>query len=529
MASKAYSPFTLDKFGGLRFGDSANSAAMEDNEAVQIDNFNFTDMGTLKKRDGWYPTNTDVTMTLKIPAGAPTAHPATIYPLGVQRLSPAGAVHRLWFTNMAQTDIWFLLFPSLATADCTLARVPAGVAIDKAEWIIQAATPTAPYQMHLCRSGGNGSGGLISIDQTGTPTAFLTSPAGTHLSLFKDRLFMVNSIHAGGQESRVYFSDSAIPPGLGYGTWPANNFFDIAPASGEFNVATIVFNDQLMIFKNRSIWTLTVEGLPSNWLVRNLHPSIGCIGRGTVKIINGFIYFLSLEGVYRTDGTTFERLSDPVDDMLRQFQTLTANDVLRRNALHWDDKYILLMPDANADVLSAQVYNLNVQQWSRWVWGTTPPLNIPNAVTYWETTPPSLYAGDADDNCVYNMGDNVYYQDNGSNFSAIWRSKKFTWGDPTVYKRNYWVGIDVGFTGGVRSLSFTHIGDTNDTATFFQETIVNPSDNTTYDFVRKELKFRGFGYSRALSGQITYLTDTALEIFNITWLNNVKDTVGKPN
>lgn len=516
-----YQPKTISEFGTLRVTDNTANAALGDDEGATIDNLNFTDSRTLVKRQGINTKLDPVVTTQAFPGGALT-NPTSIRFLGMQRRAVSGASDRLFFTNLTKTELWgAFIFGANGTAwgpDTVVFRSPGPAAITGAEWMVEAATPAQPFQMQLIRS----TGGPISITGPGVPGSPVTGPSGTHLTLFKDRLFAINSLHTSGQESRLYFTDAQ-----NYTSWPANNFIDVAPANGEFCVCTVVFNDQLIVFKNKSTWVLTADGQPTSWVMRTLHPTIGCVGRGTPLIISGFVYFLSGDGVYRTDGTTFERISEPIDSTIKGLtSSLVSSSVLARDAVFYDDKYILLLPDTLGACDRAYVYDTRVQQWSRWMFGSG--VDISGVVPYQEPTPPFLWLGHRTSPIAYYMGQfgNIPVDGTASNYTVNWQSKMLTHGEAMSYKRNYMVGLDVGpMSDELQNVTISHRKDATIPGVSHNPATVSGGSVTGYDQSRKLLKYKGAGYFRFLGISIVYVGSKKFELFSVTWQNEANDTV----
>lgn len=526
---KAYQQTTIEEFKGLRFTDILNNAAMDDAELGILDNFNLTQVGTLTKRNGWFSANANIVPTIKNPAGvAAFTAPITIRFPGpsIQRRAPSGGnPTKVWFSDVNQSNLWCADLPSFTGVTICQSNIPAAVL--GVEWMIEAGTPAQQYSMQGCRTNGNPFACLESGGQFVQIAA--SGPLGTHLTQFKDRLWMVNSVSTIGFESRLFYSDIGA-----YATWGASSFIDIQPNSGEFNVATIVFNDQLIIFKNNSTWVLTADGLPTNWILRNLHPTIGCSGRGTPIIINGFIYFLSQTGLYRTDGTTFERISEPVEAFLQNFGTAGASIVLGRQAFYYDEKYILVTPNQTTGTNTTYLcYDLKREAWSRWVNGGATQLDLQGLLIYNDTTPPRLYGGirsPAGTGKVWYMSTSSGYQDDSANYSCIIRTKRFTWGDPTAYKKNFMFMLDVGYTNTEpQTVTVIHSKDNTEVVQPHQPTIINAAGVGTWDFARKELKFRGAGYHRAMYTQITFSGSSNFDVFKMSWLNQDRNTVKASN
>ena len=508
---KVYQPFTIKEFGTLRFTSTLDRAAMADNEAAQLDNYNFTEMKTLTKRLGWQNRQNNFVSTNTLPAGGTVIQPGNVRMLGLQRRSPTGSLaNKYYFTNATKTGVW-TVEDNFVGNQFNLVT-PTNQQLDGAEWLVAAATPAFPYQMQLCRS----TGGMVGINVGGVPTAFTGSPAGTHMSLFKSRLFMINSLHTSGQESRLNFSEP-----LDYGNWPAANNIDISPADGEFLVATVVFNDQLILFKNRSTYVLTADGAPTSWIVRKLHPTIGCVGRGTPIIISGFIYFCSADGVYRTDGTTFERISEPIDGLIKsRLFAYQSNMVLNRDAVFYDDKYILMLPDGFGSNIHLFVYDVRVDQWSRWVMGSG--VETQGFAQYQEASPSLLVSGAKNSNKLFSMG-NPIYADDSTAYQCNFVSKAFDGGDPTSYKRNYAATVEVGANSNEAGSAGVQVTLQKETTESSGGTHAPTSDNVGtvnfYDLNRKSLRYPGIGLYRYIGISINNLGTTKVEVFGFTLLN----------
>lgn len=526
---KAYEAKTITEFGGLHnpgtaTGSSAvyrDNADLQDNEAALMLNFVFNDVGGISKRHGFITYNSNVQATATSPVGQTLVHPANIWPLAIQRRSVAFN-DLLFFTSSAQANIWRLELTSVTNTFCVRVLMPSNTAINNVEWMIPAGTPTEPYQMMICRRAGN----MHFIDGNGIAGAPLSSsPPATHITLFKDRIFSVDSSASNGDEHKVKFSQPTD-----YGNFPANNYFSLGLQGGDYLVATCVFNDQLIIFKSRSIWTLSADGLPTSWSWRNLHASLGCAGRGSIQIIGGMIYFLGTDGVYRTDGTSFERISDPVH--IPSAFTVTANPASTNEiqAFYYDNKYILFSRGVN----SQYVYDIPREAWS--YWSPSGSVTVGGGVPYIDTATHRLYVGDNSANRIYvmtedEMSEAAPWQDNGANYDCVWQSKRLTWDDANNYRRNYAFTADIGFTqGAAGNVVVQHTIDPfrdEFAGNNFNKFVVPPLGAATLSNsqARRLIKVQGAGYTRGLDTQITYTAPTSFTLYSVTWLNQVKDVV----
>ena len=199
-------------------------------------------------------------------------------------------------------------------------------------------------------------------------TLTTTGVSGVQANLglvFKSRMFVGNNSASGTPRSQLRYSDifDLNAPNT-VGGWPSLNTLDFQSTDGDFITAVAVLNDVLIVFKRFSTWAVYVEGSPP-WTIRNVHPSIGCIGRDTAVVIGGLLYFRSAVGVYRTDGTTFERISDPVKEFFDAQPPMTPAACNLRNAVWWGDYYILNDPNtATAENSTWHVYNIENGAWT---------------------------------------------------------------------------------------------------------------------------------------------------------------------
>jgi hypothetical protein len=179
----------------------------------------------------------------------------------------------------------------------------------------------------------------------------------------KHRMFVANNASSGVSRSQLRYSEimDAVSPDT-VGGWPSTNTIDIGSEDADFITAVALLNDTLFVFKRFSTWVVYVEGDPS-WTVRQVHPTLGCVGRDTVVSIGGLLYFRSATGVYRTDGTTFELISLPVKEVFDAqppFSYLFCNN---RSAV-WHGEYYIIN---DGFTTGWQVYNIETGAWSNFL------------------------------------------------------------------------------------------------------------------------------------------------------------------
>lgn len=136
------------------------------------------------------------------------------------------------------------------------------------------------------------AGNTVLKTTNGTSTSTVAGiPAGKDARWFHNFLFVFG---VSGNKSRLYFSDVNTPE-----TFDAvNGYIDVNPGDNEDITALAVLNDELLIFKNTRIWSLTGFGV-SDFTLTNLGERITGIGtdssRGIVETGND-VYYLSYRG-----------------------------------------------------------------------------------------------------------------------------------------------------------------------------------------------------------------------------------------
>lgn len=130
------------------------------------------------------------------------------------------------------------------------------------------------------------------------------SPATTGgiIRVYQNKLYLRGSAT---KPERVYFS------ALGNGeSWSANDYFDVPSqatgetgATGDPITAFAVHQNRLIIFKRYSTWAWDTSRLVQ------IHKTIGCVGKRAFCTVGNYLYFMSYDGVQRLSGNFIEPVS----------------------------------------------------------------------------------------------------------------------------------------------------------------------------------------------------------------------------
>lgn len=127
-----------------------------------------------------------------------------------------------------------------------------------------------------------------------TFTADTNMPEGSAAVFHKARMFVIPGIDAATDTSRLKYTD--VITGTTF-TW--GNFTDISPGDGELLMDIIVYNDNLMLFKQDSTYVLAYDLNPTDAIVRAVSSTIGATTYRCVAVYENSVF------VYH-EGSVFE-------------------------------------------------------------------------------------------------------------------------------------------------------------------------------------------------------------------------------
>lgn len=163
--------------------------------------------------------------------------------------------------------------------------------------------------------------------------------------------------------SRVHWSEALDPE-----DWGATDFIDFAPDNGQEITGLAVFAESIVVFKNKSLFVLAGTDA-SNFTVYPLDPNLGTDCPGTIVNAGTELYFFDrLTGVWRYDGSNFER----VDNQINRYILDNINQDNAHKSVGWTyrNRYFLSVPwDTDTVPSRTFVYDPRIKGWTEYDFG----------------------------------------------------------------------------------------------------------------------------------------------------------------
>lgn len=285
----------------------ADSSRLEEDELAESLNFRLGPRGELQMRTGY--TRFDVNLVDSIPWIFPWRSFA-----GVDHLIAVDLAGDIWEDTLdgTFTDSTHNVNPTFTLEDF-------GVGFASADKFAYVSSKTI--------------GSVVSFD--GTSWAQVAGiPSGKQLHFRHDRLFSINTL---ASPSRVFFSGFLTPE-----IFAVEDFIDFDPDDGFQINASVVFGDDLILFKDNAIWKLSGRQ-PASFATYRLDNHRGTVAPRCVAQLRGRLIFFDRDtGVWAFDGANFELLSQPINDFILDNQDYDAG--WQASAYVGEDRYYLSVP-----------------------------------------------------------------------------------------------------------------------------------------------------------------------------------------
>jgi hypothetical protein len=386
-------------------------------------------------------------------------------------------------------------------------------------------------------------GGFVGPGASWTSVAAM--PKGGAAVIHKERMYIVpGPLITGANSTLLRFSDPAD-----LNTWPGGNAIFINKGDGEKLVDIVVYNDNLLLFKEDSTYVLAFDTSPSDAISRNINSTIGVSSTHCVVAYENSLYVLHENCVYEVVNYDFAKINSKMPLMYNNaapvggwsdpfFLTLLGDRLVVK---YWDKLYL---------------FGLKTKVWTRWDTSTVgnryigPAVPVPikdeaNAIPQY-----LMSSSAASSNAIYGFRD-VIDTLNSETIPITIKTKNYDFGVPHRYKRLFWWGVDVTtigtLTGTVQPIivGFAVTWDqlfngypaiTWDNLNTWDQPLTLPvivqtvtdAQGTPRKFAKflKSLRFRQANFQLDLSYDGTSLTGP-IRIFTITTIIGTKEHVSK--
>jgi hypothetical protein len=145
---------------------------------------------------------------------------------------------------------------------------------------------------------------------TFTTTVVPNSPVGSVQAIhFFDRLWTAH-------ENKLYWTDPPASPGGLLETWDTtNNFLALVGNNGPAKIFKIIpLGSRIFAFTSQGLFSITVTGTPTDWYSRPLDDNAIVNSYECAFEVGGLIYYISIYGVFVTNGADSIKLSGPIEN-----------------------------------------------------------------------------------------------------------------------------------------------------------------------------------------------------------------------
>lgn len=234
-------------------------------------------------------------------------------------------------------------------------------------------------------------------------------PNGKYIITHQNYVFVAG---VAANPSRLYWCSVAAATGTDPRTWPVANVIDLDPNDGDQITGLGKVGNLLLVFKRRKTFAVFDPTTGAN---RRISDSVGCVANRSVAESPGGTFFLAEDGVYRTNGSNVELVSDRVTPTLRLLASLNACGTF------WRNHYYLSFPS------SGNTLDYDTQLTSWWLHSISS-----NQFAIWHPSAVGLYSAKSSAAIVDQCFVPGVSQDNGTNYVWYWKGP---WLSPSFYRR----------------------------------------------------------------------------------------------
>lgn len=250
-----------------------------------------------------------------------------------------------------------------------------------------------------------------------------------------NRLYISSAVDRGDftNAAGTLSTSGEVPGATTFGGTDAN-FYDLSPDDGDKITALAKYQSQLIVFKQRSIWSITFDtnGQPIGKLVTN---GIGCISHWSIDTVDNDLIFLSRKGYYvlGTEAQFFDQLrTNELSIRIKPYiKAMTASKLNRSSAIWHDNVYYCAVPTGNSTT-NNKCFTYH-RQYTGWLQSQNINANAFTEYIDSVTQEEALYY--ADDLLPQVWVQTTGYLDDAAAIPMYWESKAYDFGTFDVQKR----------------------------------------------------------------------------------------------
>ena len=236
--------------------------------------------------------------------------------------------------------------------------------------------------------------------------------------LYKEKLF----VNPSDKPSQVWWSESFYPE-----EWPPVNYWSFADGDGDRITNLMVYQDALLIFKNRSIHVLRGTNL-DDFRSETLEHNVGCTGPFAAREFGGYVYFVGQKGLYQFNGLKAINISD--GKIPKLWERVNKSQLHGAAVTAWGNQVRFSLP-VDESTANNLVIACNPEKGTFW------PMSGIEASCFQEFLTagdlPVLYSGHATEGHVVQQ--DTGYLDFGQPISAYWVGRSFDQNDAYRLKK----------------------------------------------------------------------------------------------
>lgn len=168
-----------------------------------------------------------------------------------------------------------------------------------------------------------------------------------YVEAYNNYLFMANvSVGSTTYPTRIYWSNLQDPT-----TWLTTSFIEVSMNDGQSITGMKVLGDNLIIFKTRSIYSISFTGDPDIPFILpgggKTNSDVGCVAPFSIQEVTNGLVFLSFDGLYYFDGTNSTKISDRINPTILGLNNTRLSQT-RSMVQHNKHRYIFSVPSSSS-------------------------------------------------------------------------------------------------------------------------------------------------------------------------------------